>query len=151
VYDGNRISENPNIFASENNPLIKEYIYKGEGKWGNLQRNFAIDHIKNKDTFLYFLDDDNVIDPSLYNLLKFVDNHKMYTFNQKAGLKGSNVVTNHIDIAMCMIHYELCKEIRWLANNYNADGIFISTVYENNKNHHVFVDNELCYHNGLVL
>ena len=40
---------------------IQEYVYKGEGISGNPQRNYAWTKITNPNTFLHFLDDDNIL------------------------------------------------------------------------------------------
>ena len=80
VYDGNKIESNPFIF--EENEKIKEYIYKCDCIAGIGQRNCALTRITNPDTLLYYLDDDNIIHPDLYNLLDFFDNYRIYTFDQ---------------------------------------------------------------------
>ena len=80
VYDGNIIDSNPSIF--EENEKIKEYIYKCDCIAGIGQRNCALTRITNPDTLLYYLDDDNIIHPDLYNLLDFFDNNRIYTFDQ---------------------------------------------------------------------
>jgi hypothetical protein len=96
VYDNKRITENPNLFSSD---IIKEYLYTGEGISGNPQRNYALDHVTYPDTYIYFLDDDNIIKPKMYKLLDIIDNTKMYTFDQFNRIKGNNINLNHIDIA----------------------------------------------------
>jgi len=155
VYDGNKINDNPNVFKDENNDKIKEYVYKGEGISGNPQRNYALTQIKNPDTFIYYLDDDNIIHPSLYKLMNIIDKPKMYTFNQMnktngpLRLKGNNINMWNIDTAMCLIHYNLCNNINWKNNDYDADGTYIKECYKQNKNKHIFVDNTLCYYNPI--
>ena len=64
------------------NEKIKEYIYKCSGISGNGQRNYALTKITNENTLLYYLDDDNIIHPDLYNLLNYIDNNTIYSFNQ---------------------------------------------------------------------
>jgi predicted O-methyltransferase YrrM len=149
VYDGSKISENPNIFSNENNDKIKEYIYKGEGVSGNPQRNYALSIIKNTDTFIYYLDDDNIIHPSLYKLMNIVDKNKMYSFDQENGIKGNTVARNHIDSAMVLIHYKLCDNIKWNNNEYGADGYYMEECYNNNKDNYIYVNNDICYYNKL--
>ena len=150
VYDGSKIQENPNVFGNENNDKIKEYIYEGEGISGNPQRNFALTKITNTDTFIYYLDDDNSIHPSLYKLLNVVDKNKMYTFNQVNRCKGYNVYLCGIDTAMCLIHYNLCKNIIWIHDRYDADGYYIVECYNQNRDNHICIDNDLCYYNTLI-
>lgn len=149
VYDGSKIIENPNIFNNENNNKIKEYIHKEEGISGNPQRNYALSMIKNTDTFIYYLDDDNVIHPSLYKLLNIVDKNKMYSFNQEDGIKGNILKRNEVDTAMVLIDYKLCNNIKWLVNEYTADGYYIEECYNKNKESHIYINNDLCYYNKL--
>jgi hypothetical protein len=150
VYDGNKIFDNPKLFESQENNKIKEYVYNGPGISGNPQRNYALSKVTNSDTLLYYLDDDNIIHPNLYNLLNIVDNTKLYTFNQYNRIKGDNININRIDTAMFILPYSLCKNIRWDLDKYNADGYYILKCYNKNKNIHVFVDNDLCYYNNNV-
>ena len=149
VYDGNKITNNPKIFENENNPKIKEYLYKGNGISGNPQRNFALKTIQNPNTYLYYLDDDNLIHPNLYKLLNIIDDNKIYTFNQENRLRGNNYNLGQIDTAMILIDYNLCKNIQWLNNEYNADGHYIIECYIRNRDKHIFVDNNLCYYNKI--
>jgi predicted O-methyltransferase YrrM len=150
VYDGSKIAEKPNLFENFKNDKIKEYIYKGEGISGNPQRNYALTTITNPDTLLYFLDDDNIINPKMYKLLDIIDNTKMYTFDQFNRIKGNNINLDHIDIAMCIVPYNLCNNINWINYKYNADGYYIIDCYNKNKNNHIYVNNELCYYNKIT-
>jgi predicted O-methyltransferase YrrM len=151
VYDGSKITDNPNIFENQENNKIKEYIFEGEGISGNPQRNFALTKITNPDTLIYYLDDDNIFHPDMYKLLNIIDNDKMYTFNQCNRINGNNINVNHIDTAMVIIPYKLCKNVRWILNKYNADGYYIKECYDENKNVHIYVDNDLCYYNKICV
>ena len=64
-------------------------------------------------------------------------------------MKGNNISVNNIDTAMVIIPYKLCKNIKWIPDKYAADGYYITDCYNNNKNAHVFVDNDLCYYNKM--
>jgi predicted O-methyltransferase YrrM len=147
VYDQTRISENPNLFK---NSKIKEYIHMGRGISGNPQRNYAMTKVTNPGTMIYYLDDDNLINPSIYKLFDVIDNTKIYTFNQLNRLKGNDVRVGGIDTAMFIVPYSLCKNKPWLADQYAADGMFIEKCYEANKKNHIFVDDTLCYYNKLI-
>ena len=150
VYDGSKIIDNPNLFNNQENNKIKEYIHTSEGISGNPQRNFALTKITNpENTLLYYLDDDNIINPSIYQLLNIIDNSKIYTFNQYNRIKGNNVCIDSIDTAMIIIPYNLCKNTKWILDKYNADGYYIQECYQNNKNIHIFIDNDLCYYNKI--
>jgi predicted O-methyltransferase YrrM len=146
VYDGSKISENTKLF---NDDKIKEYVHKGEGISGNPQRNYALDMITNTDTFIYYLDDDNIIHPNLYRLLNIIDK-KFYTFNS-IKLKGNNIRVSHIDTAMYLFYYNLSSDIRWKLDKYEADGIYVVECYTKNKDIHIYVDNCLSYYNKLIV
>lgn len=152
VYDGSKITDNPNLFENQENHKIKEYVYGGEGISGNPQRNYALTQIANPDmttTLLYYLDDDNVVHPDLYRLLNIIDGNKMYTFNQHNRIKGDNIKVGGIDTAMMIIPYNLCRDQKWIADKYDADGYYITGCYNRNNRNHVYVNNTLCYYNKL--
>jgi SAM-dependent methyltransferase len=150
VYDGSKISKNPNLFINNNeNGKIKEYIYNGKGISGNPQRNYALSQITDENTLLYYLDDDNIMHPNLYSLLNVVDENKIYTFNQENRLLWTNTDMGNLDTAMFMIDYRLCKNIKWINHSYEADWKYIKECYELNDSVHVWVDNDLCYYNKL--
>jgi predicted O-methyltransferase YrrM len=152
VYDGSKIQDNPYIFKNYNNDKIKEYLYRGEGISGNPQRNYALSKIDNPNALLYYLDDDNIIHPNLYKLLSIIDNTKLYTFNQitsNKNVNGNNIFIGGIDTAMILIPYNLCKDIRWIFDKYEADGYYIMECYKQNKDKHIFVSNFMSYYNKL--
>ncbi len=160
VYDGNKINDNPYLFKNdEYKDKIREFIFKGEGISGNPQRNFALNQINNDNTYLYYLDDDNLIHPNFYKLLNIIENNKIYTFNQKRPtniypyvdlLKGNNIELFKIDTAMFLIDYKLCKNIYWILDKYNADGYYIKECYEKNMDSHIYIDNVLSYYNEII-
>ena len=153
VYDGSKITENPNIF---NHEKIKEYVhYDNNSCFGNAQRNFALNNIKNENTYLYFLDDDNLIHPELYKLLDIIEKDKLYTFNQIRYpnlelLKGNEIKETKIDTAMILISYNLCKNIKWNLYEYGADFRYINECYNQNKDKWIYINNVLAYHNIII-
>ena len=149
IYDGSKIIDNPNLFENQENNKIKEYVYKGEGISGNPQRNYALSKITNPNTLLYYLDDDNIVHPNMYRLLNIIDNNKIYTFNQYNRIKGNDIRVRGIDTAMVIIPYNLCKNVKWILDKYDADGYYIKECYDENKNIHIYVDNDLCYYNKI--
>ena len=128
---------------------ITELICKGDGCFGNDQRNYSLNHIKNKNTYIYYLDDDNIINPKLYSLIKIIRNNKIYTFNQENRLIGNKIEVNKIDTAMFLIDYNICKNIRWKSNIYSADFYYINDCLKNNYSKWVYVNESLCYYNKL--
>ena len=57
--------------------------------------------------------------------------------------------TEYIDTAMVIIPYNLCKNITWKLDIYEADGYYIKECYDNNKDKHVYIDADLCYYHFL--
>lgn len=147
VYDGKRLTENPKLF--DGNEKIREYIIESEGICGNGQRNYALDKITNEDALLYYLDDDNLIHPNLYKLLDIIDDRRMYTFDQHCRTRGDNIKVSVIDTANAIIPFNKCKTLRWILNEYAADGYYLEECYELCKNYHIYVNNDLCYYNRL--
>lgn len=150
VYDANKIHKNPHQFINEGNLKIKEYIHSSEGISGNPQRNYALDHIQNEDTYLYFLDDDNLMHKDLYKLLDIIDEGKIYTFDQQNRINGNSITAGQIDSAMFLIDFKLCKAIRWVLKEYAADFYYIDQCYSLNKDKWIYVNNVLCTYNSLA-
>jgi hypothetical protein len=82
--------------------------------------------------------------------MDILDDKKIYTFNQENRIKGNNINVGHIDTAMVLMDYTLCKNKRWILNKYDADGYFIKDCYESSKDSWVYIDNNLCYYNAIV-
>ena len=56
---------------------------------------------------------------------------------------------NNIDSAMFLIDYDLCKDIRWQCDKYNADGYYIKDCFKNNEEIWIYVDELLSFYNFL--
>ena len=150
VYDADKVF---NLEKQFNNPKINEYFCKFDGLCvaGNPMRNYGLLQIKNQDTFVYYLDDDNIIHPDLYKLLNVVKKDFFYTFNQINGPMhfGNNINIGYIDTAMFLIDYNLIKNIKWKDNIYHADGIFIMDIYNLYPDKWIYANNINCYYNFL--
>jgi len=146
VYDGSKITENPHLFHEDQ---IKEFVHSGYGIEGNAQRNYGLSQVKNPNTLLYFLDDDNLVHLDLYTLLDVIDPQKMYTFNQLNRLSGNKIEISCIDTAMAIMPFPSCKQIEWRLDIIASDGYYLMDCYQANIFDHVYVDNDLCYHNKI--
>ena len=162
VYDSKHITNNPQLFMNNNN--IEEYIYSSlESSWGNAQRNYALSILAEKkalhNCFIYYLDDDNIIHPNLYNVFKFVRKNNIYTFDQKRlsnidgsygiTLKGNDISWKKIDTGQILLYYPLVRNIKWCENIYHADYYYIKECCVNNYKVHKYIPLELCYWNYL--
>ena len=162
VYDGKHILNNPQLFMNNNN--IEEYLYRSsESSWGNAQRNYALSILAEKkalhNCFIYYLDDDNIIHPNLYDVFKFVRKNNIYTFDQKrlstidgsygATLKGNIISWKKIDTAQILLYYPLIRNIKWDESIYQADYYYIKECCVNNYKVHKYIPLELSYWNYL--
>ena len=118
---------------------------------GNYQRNCALDAIT--DGWVYFLDDDTIIHPDFFSELAKA-NTSAVAFEQDLGTWVRKVVPSemrvcHIDMGQVTIRREIIGDIRFALSVYEADGIFVESIYKNNPNAWSFIDKPLCYYNKL--
>jgi glycosyltransferase involved in cell wall biosynthesis len=124
---------------------------------GNEQRNKGLEFVK--DGWVYFLDDDNILHPDFIeifeNTLLSNPKKKGFVFDQifttgeiRCLAKEENVRTGYIDTAQFIIHRSIISEL-WKKNTYDADGYFISSIFNNNKDGFVFINKSFCYYNWL--
>ena len=154
VYDKKHLP-NQHLFQDDK---IKEYEFLGTGIVGNCQKNYGLTKISNTNTYVYFLDDDNIIHPDLYKLLDTLEDNKIYTFNQKRPadvfpykelLLGNKIEIGKIDTAMFLVDYNLCKNIKLMKDKYMSDGIFIVECYSENRDKWIYIDKLMAYYNYL--
>jgi len=158
VYDQTKIKKNPQQFKEH--PQIVELIHTSPGISGNPQRNFGLDFVEfnllTEQTYIYFLDDDNIVHPNLFKRLSTLKVNKIYSFNQLGPqngtkcLKGTTLQNRCIDTAMVLFDSKLCQGERWQIEKYDADGIFIENIYKKNKEKHIYIDEDLSYYNKLA-
>lgn len=153
VYDES-VTPNAHLFHDE---CIKEYGCQGHSIAGNIQRNYALDKIR--DTYVYFLDDDTIMHPDMGVFLQTIEPNHIYTFDQQRNskefpfterLKGDTIEMFRIDTAMFLIDSSLIKNIRWVVDEYTADAIFITECYSNHPESWIYVDRTLSYYNYLT-
>jgi hypothetical protein len=158
IYDTSVIKTKKKLFTEHKN--IIEFFHKDKlSVSGNSQRNYALEYLnkkKNKNFFIYFLDDDNILHKNFYKVIDNFDNDKMnfiYTFDQLRKqkiyinnqfqhikiLKGNIIKTGYIDIAMFLPNFSLINNIRWPKKKYTADGEYIVKCMKNNKNKHRYL------------
>ena len=87
----------------------------------------------------------------LYKLLNNIEPGNIYTFNQLNSLNGNQIQIGKIDTAMFLFDFSLndVKEIKWVNNDYMADGQYILNIYNLHKNKWIYVNNINCYYNFL--
>jgi glycosyltransferase involved in cell wall biosynthesis len=132
------------------NVRVKTMFIKNH-TWGNVQRNAAINFIK--DDFIYFLDDDNIIHPELYeNLLQAHAqvNKKVYLVKQDVedDIRGIDPRQCYIDLAQMVVHRRMFDEMPFV-NLHDADGIFIEHWHKTSPGDFCFIHKPLAYYNKL--
>lgn len=129
------------VFDAENFPTYypkncELYCYKDiNSTSGNAQRNLALGFITHG--HIYFNDDDTIIYPTLWDEIKNLE-EDFICFKQanKDGtlrLEGNNISVGNIDSHNFIVSTECAKDIKWLLNRYDADGVFASECYQKAK------------------
>ena len=156
VYDGSKIPENFKQF--KNNQKIEELVYKCQqgGIQGNSQRNKGLEYLNknfsDQNIFVYFLDDDNIVNPNFYRLLDEIKNNHFYTFDQQRNryvLSGENPKVHHIDLGMFLFDFKLVSNVRFRIDKYEADGIYVEECCKMDINKHIYVPKICNYYNYL--
>lgn len=134
-----------------NHPQIVEMECKSEGTVGHQIRNMGLELIC--DGLLYFLDDDNVVHPSFWNVAETFQENKIYTFDliHQDGtiLTGDRPVVKCIDTAQYVFDIRLVENLRFDASLYTADGVFIQTLCETHRDKWEYVRKIGCFYNRL--
>lgn len=131
-------------------PKIIELACTDEGTVGHQIRNMAINMIPYG--LIYFLDDDNQIHPSFWDL--DIKCNKIYTFNMQYSdgriLKGDVPAPNKIDTAQYVFDVNLVHNLQFDSFNYQADGCFIQQLCKDNLKNWQYVDKCMACYNALT-
>ncbi len=156
IYDGTKIEKNYKHFKNKDQIEELTYISKSNEVLGNGQRNFGLEYVEKNfsshQPFIYFLDDDNIVHPNFYNLLKQLEKNKVYTFDQQRTryiLSGIRPELYYIDLAMFLGDFNIIKKVRFKSETYNADGSYIEECCKINKGNLVYIDEIASYYNYL--
>lgn len=128
--------------------------------YGHDMINKIIDQIT--DGLVYVLDDDNIIHPDFFTLLdEWIENQFSFgglIFSQKIGgidftgldireANDQNVKVGKIDMAQFCLKREFIGDERIPFGHYVGDGMFIESLYENNKDKFLIINEIGCYYN----
>jgi hypothetical protein len=148
IYDTRHI---PFEKRYSDNSKILELECKDEGTAGHQIRNAALNIIQNG--LIYFLDDDNIMHPFFWTLTSQFKAGNIYTFNllyqTGAILRGDNPVPKKIDTSQYVFDRSLIGDLRFNIGDYCADGIFINTLYEQNRERSFHYNYIAAYYNWL--
>ena len=146
VYDTSRDRTYTKLY--DGHPQIVEVGCNG-GISGNPQRNYGMTLVD--DGFIYFLDDDNIVHPDFGSIIDQLKCRYFYTFDQQRTantiFNGHIIQIRRIDTAMFIVHKQHIKDITWVTDRYDADGVFISSVARKNYGAYVYLNKVGCYYN----
>lgn len=134
-------------------PTAEVHYFKDKrSKWGNAQRNFALDLIKKEHPgYVYFLDDDTTLHPELYGAICDLKND-FIQFDQAwiSGKKrlGGRISVGHVDSGNVVISRQLISCKRWVQDKRYADGLFIMECSAEAKNK-IYIPKVLSIYNTL--
>jgi len=161
VYDTSRNRTFKKRYSDH--PKIIELECSDRGISGNPQRNLALKLVE--DGLIYFLDDDNIVHPDLWEIFPTLDTSNFYTWDQlrnKNGdgtdwalftneggtiLRGDTLKIQHIDIAQVIFPWWMVGSLNFKTDDYKADGIFIEELSNMHPLAHVYIMSVLCYYN----
>jgi hypothetical protein len=150
VYDFNVLNPSKLENRFNHSKISEYYVGNQQSVSGNYQRNYGLSKISNPESYIYFLDDDNLVHPGLYSIPLTPGN--FYTFDQLRDSKtfeGNTPRPQKIDSAMVLIYYPMVKGITWNLGEYHADGIYIRDCYLKCINRWIYINKILCYYNKL--
>lgn len=119
-------------------------------RFGNAQRNYALDMIKSG--HIYFNDDDTTVHPDLWGQISHLDSDfisfKQVNKNGKLRLEGNNISIGNIDSHNFIIHSNILGDTRWVLHRYDADGLFAYECKQKSKTY-VYLNRILSVYNSL--
>lgn len=131
-----------------------------QGDHGHQMVNHCIDDIQ--DGWVYMLDDDNILHSDFYDriddVIKNNTDKRGIIFNQKIGgidftgqdirfCSPENVKVSKIDMAQFLLRRDFIGDSRIVLGQYVGDGIFIESIYKENTEEFIFINEILCYYN----
>jgi hypothetical protein len=102
---------------------------------GNAQRNLGLDKVSYG--YVYFNDDDTTLHPDLWDNISNLTNDfisfKQNDYKGNLRLEGKDIKVTFIDSHNFVVSYDVCKDIKWVLDRYEADGIFAEQCYNKSK------------------
>ncbi|KAK3260753.1 hypothetical protein CYMTET_30313 [Cymbomonas tetramitiformis] len=146
VYDAQVIHQTQ--VATLGKPYVQE-IFHGHptSVSGKAQLNFALDRITSG--FVYVLDDDNTLHPALKNLPLTAGGYIFQQQLEGGAVRDIDIRPSKIDQAQFLLSMDIIGDLRYDLC-YDADGKFISQIYNQHADMLQVVHEPLCYYNHLL-
>ncbi len=167
IFDINKIKEIDSnlLYTLSNINYIKIYYDKSDiNSYGYNLINKIIKSIINENSFIYLLDDDNILHENFNILYKLINEKEIIIFNQFINYKDftnskyryasiDNVKIGSIDAAQYIIKRNVFtlnnNHINYM-NDYCADGILMELLLKLYPEKFLFINEILCYYNYLT-
>jgi hypothetical protein len=143
-----------------------------EGFLGYAQKNLGLQFV-NKGS-VYFLDDTTIMHPNFWNIVPFLNEDTLYTWDEESYLdiadtdggdvfrfckelefqnrmpipkvrKGNDIHEYKIFIGMFLVPYKFISNITFIPHIQFSTGIFIKSIYEDNKTQTKYIPRILSY------
>lgn len=151
-----------NLRNGYNDIDIEAHFDKGEPPSGRNVRQRFTDFYANKDLYVHFLDNDNLIPDYVIDNLAFLDDNVWYgepkiivhsqiwwaNGPKRLEAKPENCVPCKCDIAQLFVHGSFLKDMVW-TSRYENDGDFIAELYRRYPNDFVFINDVDVWYNAL--
>lgn len=173
VFDLNRVSFSQinevslNISDSKYGSIQPTFLFnKSEGQAGHQHRNLVLDCLskEKEDGWFYNVDDDNILHEDFCEVVEELDKQPAAIVVNQILKNGApnrspinnkpliacaeNMKTYFVDTAQVIFNLKSIGELRFDEAKYNADGIFIQSLFEREGNF-IFINKNLCYYNYL--
>jgi hypothetical protein len=130
---------------------LEMYAHENENSIsGNAQRNFGLNLIEKG--HIYFNDDDTIVHPQLWKKINKLTNDfilfNQYNKNETPRLTKGLVRLNEIDSHNFIIESSLSKNIKWILNRRDADGVYAEQCFKNSKSF-IYINETLSIYNSL--
>lgn len=150
VFDMDWSEEIHRVIQDLQDMRVKTMFIK-DHTWGNAQRNAALEYIKGG--FIYFLDDDNIVHPELYeevSKVHSIHNKKVYLVQQdmESEIREIDPRQCYIDLAQMVVHRKMFDDMKFV-NLHDADGIFIEHLVKTKPEDFCLIHKPLSYYNKL--
>lgn len=129
---------------------------------GHAHRNIILNLLsilKNKDQWVYFLDDDNLLHEKFYEFFanrKLIEHYDGIIFSQihpngqmRLTAEEDKIKVCHVDTAMFLFNLAILDDLRFVETDYCADGIFIEELYKRHKKRFRVIPDILAYYNAV--
>ena len=124
---------------------------------GHGQRNACLDNMLDMDSWFYSVDDDNIMPDNFLREVANTSNTDAVIVDQinKEGVyrlyaSPERMTVCNIDTAQFIVKRGLIGDLRFIASDYCADGLFIEALYKASPEKFTFINKPLCYYNYLA-